>query len=172
MGPTHFGSLQSPKLVRIATAPAHLVPSLAICPLQTQLPPCYCFCLCPGGSLVFAFCWFGILWNPGACLFLCMLRQCIAQSEIQIGCMLARQSQDTSHCQWLSCGIRSSAKILIQVCPQPCGVWDELPALGQVHVCLSCPGLALESRLFQSLKHCYAGAPGKALGNPSPASGV
>lgn len=73
---------------------------------------------------------------------------------------------------WLSCGIRSSAKTPIHVCPQFCGGWDELPALGQVHVCLSCPGLAVGSWLFQSPKRCHAGAPGEALGNLSLAAGV
>lgn len=100
LGPTDLGSLQSPKLVRAAAAPAHLVSSLATCPLQPQLPRRHCFCPWPGGSLRLACYWVGILWDPGACLSLCVLRQGLAQPKIQIGCILARQSQDTSHCKW------------------------------------------------------------------------
>lgn len=43
-GPTDLGSLQSPKLIRADAALAHLVPSLATCPLQPHLTQCHCFC--------------------------------------------------------------------------------------------------------------------------------
>ena len=150
---------------------------LGHCTLQPQLSRCCRCCPWPGSSLRFARRWSGILVGS-RCLLLLAHVGAVHSPAKNTGRVHTRQAElghipppMETRCIGLWDKILSQ-KSPMQVCLRLCGRLGKLPALGRVHVCLSCPGLAGGSRLFQSPRFCRAGAPQETLGKPSPTAGA